>query len=68
MSEAQEKAASPRVLVIADVESNAEALIDRVFRPAGIQASTSNTDGPPPDILVLDITVGSTMSSHPRHG
>ncbi len=56
MSEAQEKAASPRVLVIADVESNAEALIDRVFRPAGIQASTSNTDGPPPDILVLDIT------------
>ncbi len=56
MSEAQEKATSPRVMVIADVESNAEALIDRVFRPAGIQASTSNTEGPPPDILVLDIT------------
>ncbi len=56
MSEAQEQATSPHVFVIADVESNAEALIDRVFRPAGIQASSSNTNGPPPDILVLDIT------------
>jgi len=56
MVDTQEQSTSPRVLVIADVDSNAEELIDRVFRPAGIEASSSNTDGPPPDILVFDIT------------
>lgn len=56
MVDEHEQTTSPRVLVIADVESNAEALIERVFRPAGIEASTSNSDSPPPDILVLDIT------------
>jgi signal transduction histidine kinase len=56
MADTQEESTTPRVLVIADVDSNAEALIDRVFRPAGINATSSNTDGPPPDILVFDIT------------
>lgn len=45
-----------RVVVIADVESNAQALIDRVLVPAGIQAWTSTQQGPAPDVLVVDLT------------
>jgi DNA-binding response OmpR family regulator len=45
-----------RAVVIADVESNAQALIDRVLAPAGIQAWTSSQKAPPPDVLVVDLT------------
>jgi GAF domain-containing protein len=45
-----------RAVVIADVESNAQALIDRVLTPAGIQAWTSSQQAPPPDVLVVDLT------------
>jgi CheY-like chemotaxis protein len=38
------------------VESNAQALIDRVLAPAGIQAWTSSQQAPPPDVLVVDLT------------
>ena len=45
-----------RVVVLADVESNAQALIDRVLVPAGIQAWTSNQEAPAPDVLVVDLS------------
>lgn len=47
---------SVRVVVLADVETNARALIDRVLRPAGIPARTSREGGPQGDILVVDVT------------
>jgi signal transduction histidine kinase/DNA-binding response OmpR family regulator len=56
MSENNHKPAPPRVIVIADVESNAQALVNRVLRPAGIQAWTLGSEAPPPDVFVLDIT------------
>jgi GAF domain-containing protein/FixJ family two-component response regulator len=56
MTESQPLSASPRVIVIADVDSNAEALIRRVLKPAGIQAWKAGDQAPPPDVLVVDIT------------
>ncbi len=56
MSENIRKPAPPRVIVLADVESNARALVNRVLRPAGIQAWTLGSEAPPPDLFVLDIT------------
>jgi GAF domain-containing protein/AmiR/NasT family two-component response regulator len=47
---------APRVLVIADVESNAIALVERVLKPAGIAARPASSDGPPVDLLVVDVT------------
>jgi signal transduction histidine kinase len=44
------------VLVIADVLSNAQTLVERVLRPAGINAWTIDTQAPPPDVLVVDVT------------
>ncbi|NIM96266.1 MAG: GAF domain-containing protein [Anaerolineales bacterium] len=45
-----------RVVVIADVESNATALVENVLRPAGIQAWTEEEEVPETDILLVDIT------------
>jgi GAF domain-containing protein/AmiR/NasT family two-component response regulator len=50
------KRATPRVVVIADVESNAKALITNVLTPTGIQAWTERAEAPPPDVLVVDMT------------
>jgi len=47
----------PRVIVIADVESNANQLVDRVLRPAGIQAWPARAEAPPADVLVVDVTL-----------
>jgi signal transduction histidine kinase len=56
MSENNEAQTSPRVLVIADVESNAKALVERVLKPSGIQAWTLGTETTPPDVLLIDVT------------
>ena len=56
MSENIQNPVPPRVVVIADVESNAETLVKRVLRPAGIQAWTLGSEAPPPDLFILDIT------------
>jgi signal transduction histidine kinase len=45
-----------RVVVIADIESNATALVDNVLRPAGVEAWRDGDDSPPPDLLVVDVT------------
>lgn len=47
---------SPGVLVIADIESNAQELIERVLKPAGIQAWTVNANAPPADVLIVDLS------------
>jgi signal transduction histidine kinase len=46
----------PQVVVLADVESNAHALVDRVLKPAGIKAWVAGPTAPPPDILLVDVT------------
>ncbi|MEK6588464.1 MAG: GAF domain-containing protein [Chloroflexota bacterium] len=47
---------SPRVVVIADIETNATQLIERVLRPAGIAAWPAKEEAPKPDVLVVDVT------------
>ncbi|TET83671.1 MAG: GAF domain-containing protein [Anaerolineales bacterium] len=56
MSENNHALSPPRVTVIADIESNAQALVDRVFKPAGIHAWMVSATAPPPDVLVVDVT------------
>lgn len=65
MSENVQKSSPPRVIVIADVESNAQALVNRVLRPAGIHAWTLGSEAPSPDLFILDITQlrGDPLSS-----
>ncbi|MBN2554547.1 MAG: GAF domain-containing protein [Anaerolineales bacterium] len=46
----------PKVKVIADVESNAKMLLERVIQPAGFYSLAANTDGPQADVLLVDIT------------
>jgi signal transduction histidine kinase len=46
----------PRVVVIADVQSNATALVDKVLKPAGIEAWTESETAPDPDVLIVDVT------------
>lgn len=56
MADTGPKRAAPRVVVIADVETNARALIDNVLAPAGIQAWPEHGQAPPPDVLLVDMT------------
>lgn len=56
MTEETGKHNPPRVIVIADVESNAQSLIKRVLVPAGMQAWTETNKTPPCDVLIVDVT------------
>lgn len=56
MTAPRERRSPPRVLVIADVESTARALMDNVLKPAGIQAWPAGAEAPPADMIVVDIT------------
>jgi DNA-binding NarL/FixJ family response regulator len=56
MTDAATRASTPRVIVVADVESNALALINNVLTPAGIQAWPDQGEGPTADLLVVDMT------------
>jgi DNA-binding response OmpR family regulator len=56
MTEDSGKRPSPRVIVIADVEANAQSLVKRVLAPAGLQAWIETAKSPPCDILVVDVT------------
>lgn len=47
---------SPTVVVIADVESNAAQLVERVLKPAGIAAWPAVAEAPPADVLIVDVT------------
>lgn len=56
MTEDSGKHPSPRVIVIADVEANAQSLVKRVLAPAGLQAWIETAKSPPCDVLVVDVT------------
>jgi signal transduction histidine kinase len=56
MTEDSGKRPSPRVIVIADVEANAQSLVKRVLAPAGMQAWIETAKSPPCDLLVVDVT------------
>ena len=53
---AESSDASPTVVVIADVETNATQLIERVLRPAGIPAWPAKEGAPKADVLLVDVT------------
>jgi K+-sensing histidine kinase KdpD len=46
----------PRVTVVADVESNASALIERILKPAGIPAGIGEPPGGPGEVMIVDVT------------
>jgi GAF domain-containing protein/CheY-like chemotaxis protein len=56
MTDDSGKRASPRVIVIADVEANAQALVKRVLMPAGVHSWIETDKAPPCDVLVVDVT------------
>jgi signal transduction histidine kinase len=56
MYESNDSQTPIRVVVIADVESNARSLVDRVLKPAGFHAWVVGSESPPPDVLVVDVT------------
>lgn len=45
-----------RVVVIADVETNATQLVERILGPAGFEAWPATDDAPEADVLVVDVT------------
>lgn len=56
MLDTSEGQSSPKIIVIADVESNAQAIVERILKPSGFQAWIRGDDSPPPDVLVVDVT------------
>jgi DNA-binding response OmpR family regulator len=57
MSELDHRGRNPVVLVLADVASNAQGIIDKILKPAGIRAwPAEDPQAPTPDVLLVDIT------------
>ncbi|TFH33064.1 MAG: GAF domain-containing protein, partial [Anaerolineales bacterium] len=56
MVAAPDEQSSPKIIVIADVESNAQAIVERILKPSGFQAWIRGDDSPAPDVLVVDVT------------
>jgi CheY-like chemotaxis protein len=56
-------------VVVADVETNAQALVQQVLIPAGLRARTERGEGPRPEALVVDVTQlrGDPLASLRRH-
>jgi signal transduction histidine kinase/DNA-binding NarL/FixJ family response regulator len=65
MTSSEGKSPAPNVVVIADIRSNAQGIINRILSPAGIQAWPDGEDAPPPDVLVVDV---SQLRSDPLAG
>ncbi|MFN2274926.1 MAG: GAF domain-containing protein, partial [Anaerolineales bacterium] len=51
-----ENPSTPNVLVIADVDSNAQAIVERILKPSGFNAWVRGSEAPHPDVLVVDVT------------
>jgi signal transduction histidine kinase/FixJ family two-component response regulator len=51
-----ENPSTPNVLVIADVDSNAQAIVERILKPSGFNAWVRGSEAPDPDVLVVDVT------------
>ncbi|MGD2163016.1 MAG: GAF domain-containing protein [Anaerolineales bacterium] len=47
---------SLNVIVVADVESNAQAIVERILKPSGFRAWVQSDATPEPDVLVVDVT------------
>ena len=56
MTDSEARRAPPHVVVLADAEGAAPAIVERVLRPAGIPAWAEPEEAPPADILLVDIT------------
>jgi CheY-like chemotaxis protein len=56
MTQKNETQQPAKVVVVADIESNAAALVENVLRPMGIQAWKDGEETPPPDLLLVDVT------------
>ncbi|HET7011611.1 MAG TPA: GAF domain-containing protein [Anaerolineales bacterium] len=56
MTAPAERRSPPRVLVVADVDSNARSLIERILQPAGVEAWSDETKAPAVDVLLVDVT------------
>ena len=53
---AVQEATGMRVIVIADVETNATQLVERILTPAGFEAWPATDDAPTADVLLVDVT------------
>ncbi len=51
-----QEATGMRVIVIADVETNATQLVERILTPAGFEAWPATDDAPTADVLLVDVT------------
>jgi DNA-binding NarL/FixJ family response regulator len=56
MTSGESKSPAPNVVVIADIRSNAQGIINRILTPAGIHAWPDGEEAPPPDVLVVDVS------------
>ena len=56
MVDIQENVSTINVLVIADVDSNAQSIVDRILKPSGFSGWARGAEAPPPDVLVVDVT------------
>lgn len=56
MTSSESKSPAPNVVVIADIRSNAQGIVNRILSPAGIHAWPDGEDAPPPDVLVVDVS------------
>jgi len=56
MTQSSETQLPAKVVVIADIESNASALVENILRPAGIEAWREGEETPTPDLLIVDVT------------
>jgi FixJ family two-component response regulator len=56
MEPVAEEINSVNVVVVADVESNAQAIVERILKPSGFQAWVRGDEAPEPDVLVVDVT------------
>lgn len=56
MVDIREVTSTPDVLVIADVDSNAQSIVDRILKPSGFNGWVRGAEAPPPDVLIVDVT------------
>ncbi len=56
MEPSGEQSSLLNVVVVADVESNAQAIVERILKPSGFQAWVHGDEIPETDVLVVDVT------------
>ncbi len=56
MATSEARSGLPRVLVLADIPSNARNLVERILRPVGIEAWADPEEALEPEVIVVDVT------------